>query len=107
MIIEADEEAQRPGTLRFMTYQEREAILPPMVLRQSKVGGASIKTTKHPTYSQAWDRHPQVSGAASSMDTAQQRHRVRDHIRHHEDEWQGEWQDEWQDDLQWDDNEWR
>ena len=63
-----------------------------MVLRQTKVGGASIKTTRHPTYLQAWDQHPHVSGAGSSVDIVPQRYPVRDHIRHHEGEWQDDWQ---------------
>ena len=96
LIIEADKAAQRPGTHHPMSYEEREAILPPMVLRQTKVGGASIKTSQHPTYQQAWDQYPNVSGTGSSTDAVPRRYPVRDHIRHHEDEWQEDWQDDWQ-----------
>ena len=97
LIIKADEEAQRPGDFQPMSYEEREAYLPPMVLRRSKVGGASIKTTEHPTYSQAWNQYPE---AASSSNQEPRRYPVHDHIRHHEDEWQEDWKDdeEWQDD---------
>ena len=92
-----------------MSYEEREAYLPPMVIRQNKVCGASIKTAEHPTYSQAWNQYPNASGAGSSTDQAPRRYPVRDHIRHHEDEWQEDWQDEdewqedWKDDWKWQD----
>ena len=104
----ADEEAQKPGDFVPMSWEEREEYLPAMVLRQSKVGGASIKTTAHPAYQQALDQCPNDSGARSSTDPAPRRYPVHDHIRHDET-WEEDWQDEadWQDDEDWkDDAEW-
>ena len=81
LILEADEEAVREGESRPMSLEQRERLLPPYVLRQSKVGGASIKTTDHPTYQQAWDQHPSNTGAGSSIDLAPWRYPVKDNTR--------------------------
>ena len=77
----ADEEAQKPGNFVPMSADDREEYLPPMVLRHTKVGGASIKTTEHPAYPQALDQYPVDSGARSSTDPAPRRYPVYDHIR--------------------------
>ena len=105
----ADEEAQKPGEFVPMSYEEREEYLPAMVLRQSKVGGASIKTTDHPAYQQAVDQCPNDSGARSSTDPAPRRYPVYDHIRN-DDNWQDV--EGWKDDAAWyedkhGDNQWR
>ena len=68
-----------------MSAEEREEFLPPMVLRQTKVGGASIKTTQHPSYMQAMEQYPYDSGARSSTDAAPRRYVVQDRFRNHDD----------------------
>ena len=118
-IKEADEEAQKPGDFVPISWEEREEHLPAMVLRQSKVGGASMKTTEHPAYPQALDQYPVDSGARSSTDPAPRRYPVYDHIRNDDtrnNEWKddADWQDVggWKDDAAWyedkhGDNQWR
>ena len=90
-----------------------------MVLRQSKVGGASTKTTDHPSYMQALEQYPNDSGARSSTDPAPRRHLIQDRFRHHDhqhDEWKDstEWQDvgDWKGETPWyedkrGDNQWK
>ena len=104
----ADEEATKPGEFVPMSADEREEYLPPMVLRQTKVGGASIKTTEHPSYMQALEQHPYDCGARSSTDAAPRRFAVHDRFRNHDDNndawvnhagWQGA--DSRQDDRPW------
>ena len=104
-IMEADEEAKKPGEFVPMSLDDREEFLPAMVLRQSKVGGASIKTTEHPTYQQGLDQYPVESGARSSTDPAPRRYPVYDRIRN-EDNPHNEWKDDadWQDAEGWQDN---
>ena len=84
-IMAADEEAKKPGDFVPMSEDEREEYLPPMVLRQTKVGGASIKTTEHPTYMQAMEQYPYDTGARSSTDAAPRRYAVHDRFRNHDD----------------------
>ena len=84
-IMAADEEAQRPGDFVPMSEDDREEYLPPMVLRQTKVGGASIKTTEHPTWPQAIEQYPYDSGARGSTDAAPRRFAVHDRFRNHDD----------------------
>ena len=69
-----------------MSPDDREEFLPPMVLRQTKVGGASIKTTDHPSYMQALQQYPEDTGARSSTDAAPRRYPVNDRHRHHGDD---------------------
>ena len=78
-----------------MTQEEREESLPPMVLRQSKVGGNSIKTTDHPAYQQALEQYPEESGARSSTDQAPRRYPVHDRHRYDDQDWQDDeaWKD--------------
>ena len=82
----ADEEAKQPGEFVPMSADDREEYLPPMVLRQTKVGGASIKTTEHPTYMQAIQQYPYDTGARSSTDAAPRRFPVHDRFRNHDDD---------------------
>ena len=82
----ADEEAKQPGEFVPMSADDREEYLPPMVLRQTKVGGASIKTTEHPTYMQAIQQYPYDTGARSSTDAAPRRYPVHDRFRNHDDD---------------------
>ena len=82
----ADEEAKKPGEFVPMSADDREEYLPPMVLRQTKVGGASIKTTEHPSYMQALQQYPDDTGARSSTDAAPRRYPVHDRHRHHDDD---------------------
>ena len=107
-IMAADEGAKKPGEFVPMSADEREEYLPPMVLRQTKVGGASIKTTEHPTWKQAMEQYPYDSGARGSTDAAPRRFAVHDRFRNHDDNndawvnhagWQGA--DSHQDDQPW------
>ena len=83
----ADEESKKPGEFVPMSADDREEFLPPMVLRQTKVGGASIKTTEHPSYMQALEQCPYDTGARSSTDAAPRRYVVQDRFRNHDDAW--------------------
>ena len=82
----ADEEAKKPGNFVPMSADDREEYLPPMVLRQTKVGGASIKTTEHPSFMQALEQYPHDTGARSSTDAAPRRYPVHDRYRNHDDD---------------------
>ena len=94
----ADEEAKQPGEFVPMSMDDREEYLPPMALRQTKVGGASIKTTEHPSYMQALEQCPYDSGARSSTDPAPRRYVVQDRFRHHDDQY-----DAWDNNAGWQD----
>ena len=95
LIHQADEEAVRECEPNPMSREQREKLCPTHVLRQSKVGGNSIKKTDHPTYFQAWDNYPTNTGAGSSNDVAPWRETR--HDAHHQ------WDDIEKDDADEDD----